>query len=327
MPRWSWIFFILLFISLVGLQIHNVRNYPVTNGFDARAHIEYIAWLKKHTSLPLATAGWEFHQPPLYYVVNQSLPTLKSSPVFGVLVWIVAAAVILLFFRKHCGPLPSIILTLLAAALPLGLYLSPAISNEWTSTVLLTIALSYYVNHFLSDTPQINQPKSETTVPKQLILGILLSLCLLTKVTAIVFVASLVLDQLVRKKGNILLLLRQTWLTLLTISVLSGWFFVRNWWLFGNPLFQAADYIPLSSFAQPIIERNVFFFSNLHPLLSLTLFEAQYTSFWGGTYLSWFYDGHGVLLPPQAFTKAGSLLINLYGHLLITNRCKISVAL
>jgi hypothetical protein len=67
------------------------------------------------------------------------------------------------------------------------------------------------------------------------------------------------------------------------------------------------------------VARDWHFFTNLQPLLTLRLFEAQYSSFWGGTFFSWFYDGHGVLLPPQAMSKAGTLLIMLWAPLFLAS--------
>jgi hypothetical protein len=50
---------------------------PLERGYDAAEHMEYVRYLIEHFRLPPATQGWEFHQPPLYYLLNAPLLMLS----------------------------------------------------------------------------------------------------------------------------------------------------------------------------------------------------------------------------------------------------------
>lgn len=38
--------------------------------YDLHGHMEYISYLREHWRMPVSGAGWEFHQPPLYYALS-----------------------------------------------------------------------------------------------------------------------------------------------------------------------------------------------------------------------------------------------------------------
>ena len=49
---------------LLGTE-YNERTYDVTEG---GGHLDYIRYLAENYKLPDPTSGWEYHQPPLYYI-------------------------------------------------------------------------------------------------------------------------------------------------------------------------------------------------------------------------------------------------------------------
>ncbi|HRH93348.1 MAG TPA: hypothetical protein PKV72_02330 [Candidatus Peribacteria bacterium] len=57
-----------VFIGGLVLRLMYVIATPFrTRSYDVGGHLEYIEYIAKHWSIPLASNGWEFHQPPLYY--------------------------------------------------------------------------------------------------------------------------------------------------------------------------------------------------------------------------------------------------------------------
>jgi hypothetical protein len=58
---------ILVAAILVRIFYFSVTDWDV-RGHDADAHVDYIEYIVKHNSLPKSNEGWEFHQPPVYYV-------------------------------------------------------------------------------------------------------------------------------------------------------------------------------------------------------------------------------------------------------------------
>jgi hypothetical protein len=57
-----------VFIGGMLLRVLYVLSTPFrTRSYDVGGHLEYIDHIVKHWSIPLASNGWEYHQPPLYY--------------------------------------------------------------------------------------------------------------------------------------------------------------------------------------------------------------------------------------------------------------------
>lgn len=306
---------IIAFVLLLALQFHNADVYPATRGFDATAHIDYIEFLKENKVLPLPKSGWEMHQPPLYYVIASAFPLPISFNYVGFSTWLLFTVTISFFVKQLLEKVPQDTISkknklLLAGSIiavsisvPVVIYLSSSVGNEFFATTLISITFVYYVSFF--------QMHLRTGGGKRVpfILGVLLALCLLSKTTSLVVILSIGIERLIATKGNLKITFKQLFTPFFIAALIGGWFYVRNFALYGNLIFQAADYIPLRDYAQPIIDRNAYFFFSLHAFFNKDLFIAQNTSFLAGTYYSWFYDGHGIMVPPQPYTKVGTLLL------------------
>lgn len=303
----------LVLLLLLLLQTHNIFSYPRTRGFDALAHIEYVDYLRLNHRLPLPANGWEFSQPPLYYAVMAIVPAWVSEPLTKFMTWALLLGIFFIFARDLITYKPlknnvasilesQVLIVVLLSSIPVFLYLAPAISNELFSTMIFSATLVYVFKL---------RHQKQTVSP--IGLGILFGASLLSKATSLVLFLALFLDTLT----NFLLTKPQkktSYIKPLSIALilgltLGGWFYFRNLRLYGNPVFQAADYVPLADYDQPIIPRTWRFLWSPEGFLTTDLFAAHHHSFLAGTYFSWFYDGHAVLLPPQAFTKLGLLLV------------------
>jgi len=286
------------FFIIAGLQIHNLLTFPITRGFDATGHIAYINFLKIAKRVPLPNEGWEMWQPPLYYLLSSFFPTLQSIRFLHGFLWIILFLTGFVFLDKFIKNKAVTLLALLTiVTLPVVIYSTPALSNEFFSGVMISLTLVYYC-----------LTKESETLKTKLILGLLLSASILSKATAWVLVAAILIDVFIKSKKSVAQTVQKLAVPLLVMIVIGGWFYIRNIVLFGNPLIASVDF-PQYAFSQPPGYRDLKFFTDLSAFLKFDLFHAHFYSLWAGTYFSWFYDGHNVIIPVQPFSKAGVLLI------------------
>ncbi len=322
----SFLCLVIVFVGICELQIHNTLHYPLRRGFDAVAHLDYISYLQSNKHLPLPVEGWEMFQPPLYYVLASLLPSFISPKWIGFISWLglglILGSTLKGFIknqpwnkelRANHQRLAAILATCITLATPVVLTLSAAISNEFFATVLISAGLWVYTTRFLPSLAKSSLPKAPLFVATKAAawLGVWLGLALLSKATGMVLVMAILLERLIVLKGNLRVTFRQLAVPFVIAGLIGGWFYIRSFNLYGNPFYQPADYIPLRNYAQPIVARDLKFFFSPTAFITQDFFVAQNSSFLAGTFFSWFYDGHGSLLPPQPYTKAGALVIGL----------------
>ena len=296
LKTYSFLFFT-AFISLLILQLHNLSLFPPTKGFDAGGHIEYINLLKSERRVPLANEGWELYQPPLYYFVSVFLPGLKAVQWLGPISWLLIGISGFSVFRR-AFPSHRFTGTLLLISLPVIIYLTPTISNELFTAALISLSLAYYWLKYPLDNPR-----------HQLLLGLLLDLSLLAKATAWILVLAILIDQLRLRRPVVTkftMSLPKGYL-LFTIVLVASWFYIRNLTVFGNPFATSVDF-PQFAITQTPVKRDLKFFTDLSAFTKLDLFRAHWYSFIPGTFFTFFYDGHNIIVPIQPFSKAGALL-------------------
>ena len=63
---------LLLLACYWGATHWNVRNYDVL-GYGSSGHLGYVGYVAHHLSLPPPNEGWEYFQPPLYYIAGAAL--------------------------------------------------------------------------------------------------------------------------------------------------------------------------------------------------------------------------------------------------------------
>ncbi|MDQ2823832.1 MAG: hypothetical protein M3R29_00070 [Verrucomicrobiota bacterium] len=123
-------------------------------GFDARPHNEYIKYVQERRTLPLPTEGFEMFQPPLYYILSavalsscglsvndaSGILVLRTlTMLFGIVHFTLVFLSMRLLFPDQIGrQLAGLIL---AAFLPMQLYLSHYVTNETLAATLVTAAL------------------------------------------------------------------------------------------------------------------------------------------------------------------------------------------
>jgi len=242
----------ILLIVFAGLWLllvwNNTRLLPFHTGFDSKEHLKYINYIQEHRALPLPNEGWEMYQPPLYYLIAAaSLSALKLSindsasilvlRFLGAFLGIAQFVFVFLSLRLLFPARTAFIGLLLAAFLPMHLYLAHYVTNEMLAAVLATVTL-YLCLRLL---------KSETLrAPQFAWLGLALGAAMLAKATGILLlpiVIAAIAGKLAYARAPIATSLRNICLLLLICFAVCGWHYTRIWLRFGTPLLGNWDVI------------------------------------------------------------------------------------
>lgn len=234
-----------MLIVVAGLWLllfwNNTRRLPFHEGFDSTEHLKYISYIQEHRALPLPNEGLEMYQPPLYYLIgatvlsacNLSINDHASVAVLRFLGAFFGIAQFILVFLSVRLLLPvraAFIGLLLAAFLPMHLYVAQYVTNEMLAATLVTTAL-YLCLRLL---------KSEAPRPSQFVwLGLALGAAMLAKATSVLLlpvVIAAIAGRLAYARAPITLSLRNLVLLLAICLAVCGWHYARIWLKFGAPL-------------------------------------------------------------------------------------------
>jgi tetratricopeptide (TPR) repeat protein len=233
---------LLLFAGLWLLLFwNNSRLLPFHAGFDYGEHLKYIEYIQKNWSLPLPTEGLEMYQPPLYYLIGaaalsacklsindpQSVVALRLlGGFFGIaqFVLVFLSLRLLLPVRAACIGL------LVAAFVPMHLYLAHYVTNEMLAATLATVVLYLCLRLLTSEVPRASQIAW---------LGVALGTTMLTKVTGILLLPIVIAALAGRLRGArvpITIAVRNIGLLVAICFAVCGWQYARIWVKFGTPL-------------------------------------------------------------------------------------------
>lgn len=242
MVRWA------ILLAWAVLIINNIGKVPFA-GFDVAAHIEYIQYIAENWRIPLATEGWQMFQSPLYYIVS-ALPYkllsgfLAEEPVRRVLLiipLICGAAFSETAFRavRHIRPDRTdlqMIGALIGGLLPMNIYMSQTISNETMAGIFSAAAITTAIGI-------VSMKESGWPAKRLALLGMLLGLALLSKVTAILLVPVFIVMLVWRfySSGGITQALSSVSIVMGVAGVISAWYYIRNWVLMGRPFIGGWD--------------------------------------------------------------------------------------
>src|SRR5438034_3588184 len=234
-----------LLLIFAGLWLllfwNNTRLLPFHVGFDSKEHLKYINYIQEHRALPLPTEGWEMYQPPLYYLFGAAalsackLSINDSSSVavlrfVGGFLGIVQFVLVFLSLRLLLPVRAALIGLLLAAFLPMHLYLAQYVTNEMLAATLATAALYLCLRLLKSEVPRASQFAW---------LGLALGAAMLAKATSILLlpiVVAAIAGKLAYARAPIAISLRNLALLLAICFAVCGWHYARIWLRFGTPL-------------------------------------------------------------------------------------------
>jgi tetratricopeptide (TPR) repeat protein len=234
---------LLLVFAVVWLALfwNNTRLLPFHAGFDSKEHLKYINYIQEHRALPLPTEGWEMYQPPLYYLIaaaalsvcNLSVSDPLSVAVLRFLGGFLGIAQFVLAFLSLRLLLPAraaLIGLLLAAFLPMHLYLAQYVTNEMVAATLATATLYFGLRLLQSEVPRASQFAW---------IGLALGAAMLAKATSILLLPVIVVAvaaKLAYARAPLASSLRNLGLLLAICFIVCGWHYARIWLRFGTPL-------------------------------------------------------------------------------------------
>jgi Flp pilus assembly protein TadD len=235
---------LLILGSLWGLLFwNNAGLMPFLHGFDSQYHLDYIKYVQERRALPLPTEGFEMFQPPLYYVVSAVALSLGGLSVdtqsgilalrFLTLLFSLLQFILVFLSVRLCFPgrtTAQLVGLVLAAFLPMQLYLSHYVTNETLAATLATASIYLGLRLFRTKDPSVSQFAW---------LGLCMGAALLTKATALLVVLPLflaVIVNLIAERAPVALWLRHFGTLCAVVAVACGWHYVRIWHQFGTPV-------------------------------------------------------------------------------------------
>jgi tetratricopeptide (TPR) repeat protein len=279
----------------VALFCNNTRSLPLNVGFDSRPHVDYIEYLQKHKALPLPNEGWEMFQPPLFYVISTATLSTFGLSVADAAAGTVLRLLMLLFGIAH---ITLVFLSLrllfpgqfgrqwtgllLAAFLPMNLYLSHYVTNETFAALL--VSGSIYLCLRILKTGAISWASF-------LVLGLVIGAAVLTKFTAFLAVPFIVValaGQTLARRDRAGAGLNKLGAMLGVATLVSGWHYFRLWKQTGSVVIGGWDPASGSAWWQEDGYHVAAYFgrfgeSLLRPLFGCTasFLDGIYSTIWG----------------------------------------------
>jgi hypothetical protein len=271
---------------------------PVGIGFDAPGHLAYIDFLLEFHALPTAAYGFSTYHPPLFYLLTSAFVGLFSAethttagqilyrviPFLSGLanVWITARVAQRIWPGE--GLRPSLAIATVGL-LPMNLYMSAYVSNEPLLATWVSAALAMGTGILLAE-------RVNTTA----LVGLtgLLGAALLTKFTALGVVPIIAFFVALGAGWSERHGLGRALAVFAGLGagsgVIAGWFYLRNWRLFGDPLVWNLDVPGAATWWMRPGFHTPEWYLNFGEALSHPTF-AGYTSFWDGIYSTLWGDG------------------------------------
>ena len=186
----------LVVLAWVTLFWNNTRLLGFNTGYDVQAHLAYIDYIQQRRALPLPNEGFETFQPPLYYLLSAaalsiahlSITDQSAAPVLRALTMIFGIAnflfvflsLRLLFPRQRGAQFAGL---LLAAFLPMQLYLSHYVTNETLNAALASASIYIALRLLQAETAPLRESA---------LLGVFVGAAILTKATSILLIPPIV---------------------------------------------------------------------------------------------------------------------------------------
>jgi hypothetical protein len=314
-PRWHvrprhvrWV----LLAAWIVLAANNIWQLPWLLGYDMDKHLDYVEYIARHRSLPLATDGWQMFQPPLFYLIEAPWYALLS-PHFGKEVVIrvlrfvpllCGLAQIEIVYRAARAVFPEredlqTIATVVGGLMPMHIYISQVIGNEPLAGSLTSLMVLLCLLLLV-------EPTRKPRLWFYVLMGVVWGLALLSKVTPLLL-APLVVAAIAihyrRHGGTWGHGLVRTGLVLGACFLTSGWYFLRNWASLGKP-FAAGSWDPATGLIwwQLPSYRTWTQLTSFGTALSRPIYRSVW-SLWDALYSSMWLDGFvsGRVVRPEHF--------------------------
>lgn len=282
-----------LSVSLI-LNIHNAILFNPKLGFDASGHLGYISYILNNHRLPLPHEGWEFSQPPLYYLLASLTTVIGIFPqVINLIVFYLIALAIYNYSKSKIGLLAYL-------SLPMANIFPPLITNELLSGLFIVLCLITLL--------KLTESKKGNLIELIIKFIIFFTLGFYTKTTILILLPLLPLAVYLRfRKLNALFYKTSITSTLICLVLISP-FIARNLALYGKPLVINDDFFVMNGQKE---SRDLTFFTNVNWILKMDTVDAHDYSFIGGLWNTYWLDGERIIAPIIELNKKALVLWGL----------------
>jgi len=235
--RYALTFGAMLLVAVL-VRLSNAITFPSLRAFDGFGHFTYIWFMADQWRVPLATTGWSFFHPPLYYALMASIwtvlapldPVVRLSVGTGLIAMIGLIHGVVAYALARATFPDKPIVALLAAGLmfflPMHLYSAAFLGNEGLNAILCTMSL-------VAALWVLQRPG----FARGTVLGLCLGAAMLTKFTSLAIVlgtlGTLALQTVIRRswrRGGAAIVGAGV-----VMLLVCGWFYARNVMVYGNP--------------------------------------------------------------------------------------------
>ena len=287
----------MLLIAWAILAANNIFKVPLEYGYDVDAHLLYVRFIAGYFSLPPPDAGWQFFQAPLFYIWAGELDRLfaavglsfeTSSHLLRIIPLLCGGAMIELCYRTARLVFPGrfglqVIATSVGGLIPMNIYMSQAVSNEPLAAVAVAGVLFGAIRFLVIE-------GSATSTKSLAIVGLVLGLALLSKVSALLCVVPLVIAiAYALQKGKATP--RQQVRAFATVAGVSigvcSWYLIRTFILTGMPLQLSPAVAPTQWWQDPGYRTPAMFFefgrALQRPIYNglNSVWDSLYATLWG----------------------------------------------
>jgi tetratricopeptide (TPR) repeat protein len=234
---------VVLLVSAMWLFLfwNNTRLLPFHAGFDSKEHLKYIEYIQQYWLLPSPSDGWEMYQPPLYYFIAATILSFCKLSIndpgsvfvlraLGAFFGIAQCVLVFLSLRLLLPARTALVGLLLAAFLPMHLYLMHYVTNELLTATLATLTVYLCLRLLKNETPRAAQFA---------FVGLALGATMLTKATGILLfliVIAAICARHLHTRARLVIWLRGPGVLFATCLAVCGWYYARIWLAFGTPL-------------------------------------------------------------------------------------------
>ncbi|MAJ58597.1 MAG: hypothetical protein CBC48_00855 [bacterium TMED88] len=290
----------LLFVSAVWATIYFYKAFrmPLPLGFDAHAHLTYIDYLLREGKPPTADYGFSTYHPPAFHTLVAVISRVTgigpssewAAGLYRIVpmaagwttVWLTGRAARRLWPEEALRPSIAIAV---AGLLPMNLYMSTYVSNESLHATWVSASLVLATEMILA---------SAWAWRHALLLGVTLGLGLLTKFTSLALaplIAGLTASRLwIVDRQPVQRMLGVGGALMLISCCIAGWFYARNWILFGDPVVWNLDVPGKPTWWMLPGFRSTNSYLQFGESLSYPFFSG-FVSFWDGVYSTLWADG------------------------------------
>jgi Flp pilus assembly protein TadD len=227
----------------VALYWNNAKMLPFHAGYDEKDHIAYIKYIQDRGTLPLPNEGYEMFQPPLFYAIAAgalsifrlttsdagSVAVLRGlTMLFGTANFVFVFLSMRLLFPRRA--LAQCIGLIMAAFLPMQLYLSHYVTNEVFAATLATLSIYLALRALIVE---------HSSVWQLLAIGVCVGAAMLAKATTLLLIPPLLGALTIRlwqQRAPIFDWLRTFGITIAAILITCGWYYIRIWRHFETPI-------------------------------------------------------------------------------------------